>query len=659
MTIAAGTALAVGGDLNLFSGTLNQSAATGIVAALGNVNVQVGFTGGGTATVALSGTGSQTITGFHTVTTGALPNVDINKPSGILTVAGTLRTARNWTFTAAPGGLVATGSTVVFTGGSISGSHALNAVEIRGTVTIAAGTTLTANGVVNLFSGTLNQSGATGTLAAHGNVDVQVGFTGGGTATLLIAGTGSQTMTGFHTAAVGALLNVDINKPAGGLTIAGILRTNRNWTYTAAPGGLVAIGSTVVFNGTLAITGSHALNNVELRSGTVTIAAGTTVTVMGLTTLTDGDLNGGTLEAHGNVNLAGTFDGETGTLRIAGTTNQTLSGGASTTVGDVANVLIDKPSGTLFIVGTIRISTAAWTWLQGAVDAGTSLLVLEAGTTISGSHTLHDIHLRGGAHTVGAGMPTAGGTLTLEDGTVDGGTLGAAGAITQLVTFDGGSGTLVVVGAADQTFTGASIVWSGDLPNIDVDKTAGTLTLAGTLRLDGANWVHTGGAVDAAASTVVFSGTSGIGAPGMAFNDLTVNGGVTTLSADLDVDDELLVMSASTLDAAGFTVAAGGDMTVDGSFAAGGGALLLDGAVPQTLGGASAAIGLFDLTTSNPAGVSLDLDVQVDGTLTLNGPIDFGGQLLGIANPIAGTPTNLTGNPASALEVFGIWRRES
>ncbi|MGH2463203.1 MAG: hypothetical protein ACRDFZ_06210, partial [Candidatus Limnocylindria bacterium] len=39
--------------------------------------------------------------------------------------------------------------------------------------------------------------------------------------------------------------------------------------------------------------------------------------------------------------------------------------------------------------------------------------------------------------------------------------------------------------------------------------------------------------------------------------------------------------------------------------------------------------------------------------LTLNGPLDISGQTLGIANPIAGTPTNLTGDPLSSLVVSG------
>ena len=150
--------------------------------------------------------------------------------------------------------------------------------------------------------------------------------------------------------------------------MSGTLRTGRNWTYTS--GGLATTGSTVIFNGNLTVTGNHALDAVELRSGDVTIAAGDTLTVAGLLTLTNGNLNGGTVAALGNVALLDTFDGETGTLLFAGTGAQTLTGSATIATGDVANIVIDKPAGTLFLVGTIRLITSSWTWVNGIVDAG-------------------------------------------------------------------------------------------------------------------------------------------------------------------------------------------------------------------------------------------------------------------------------------------------
>jgi hypothetical protein len=101
------------------------------------------------------------------------------------------------------------------------------------------------------------------------------------------------------------------------------------------------------------------------------------------------------------------------------------------------------------------------------------------------------------------------------------------------------------------------------------------------------------------------------------------------------------------------TITVGGDVTVDGAFTPGTGLLVMNGVVPQTLGGAAASIGLYDFTVNNAAGVTITTAVSVAGTLTLNGPLDISSQTLGIANPIAGTPTNLTGDPLSSLVVSG------
>ena len=84
----------------------------------------------------------------------------------------------------------------------------------------------------------------------------------------------------------------------------------------------------------------------------------------------------------------------------------------------MANLVIDKPSGTLHLVGTIRMLTASWTWLQGTVDPGTSTVYFDTTVTISGTHSLYNVYLSGGAHTVtGGDTLTALGTLTLDNGT--------------------------------------------------------------------------------------------------------------------------------------------------------------------------------------------------------------------------------------------------
>ncbi len=303
--VAAGTTLTAAGTLSLTAGNLN----TGTVAAQADVNQVLGY-GGGSATLLINGAAAtQTLTGASTTASGDLPALVINKPAGTLVLAGTIRTSHNWTYTA--GALNAGSSLVVFAGGTITGNHTLNNLDFRATTTVAAGTTVTAAGTVALTAGSLN---GTGTLAAQSDVNQALGY-GGGAATLLINGSGAQTLTGASTTASGSLPNVVINDPGGTLTLAGTIRTTNSWTYTA--GTLNAGSSLMVFAGGT-ITGNHTLNNVDFRA-TTSIAAGTTLTAAGTVALTAGNLNGtGTLAAQSDVSQALGYGGGTATLLING-----------------------------------------------------------------------------------------------------------------------------------------------------------------------------------------------------------------------------------------------------------------------------------------------------------------------------------------------------
>src|SRR3990172_6697100 len=318
-TILAGSTMVVGGALTLTDGTLN----TGTLEAQGDLS-QAATYDGGTASLLINGAAAQTFTGSATSTAGQLPNLVIDKPSGTLTLAGTIRTARNWTYTA--GTLDAGTSTVIFAGGTITGSQTLNAVDLGASRRVAAGTTLTTSGALTHTAGTLTLSGAaivggaltltngtlnTGTLQAQGNLS-QASTYDGGTASLLINGSAAQTFTGSATSTAGALPNLVIDKPSGTLTLAGTIRTARDWTYTA--GTLDAGSSTLVFAGGT-ITGSQTLNAVDFRASS-SVAAGSTLVVGGALTLTNGTLNTGTLQAQGNRSQAGTCEGGGGSRLI-------------------------------------------------------------------------------------------------------------------------------------------------------------------------------------------------------------------------------------------------------------------------------------------------------------------------------------------------------
>ncbi len=662
-TLAAGDTLMVDGLLTLTNGTWEG----GELHAHGDIVAASAFDGG-TATLRINGAGNQLLTGSATTTVGALPTLVIDKPSGTLSLAGTIRTLRDWTYAA---GLLNAGtSNVVFSGTqTIAGSHSLAGVELRNALvrTLAPGTTLTVTGLLRLNDGELNGGDS---LDAHGDIVAASAFDGG-TATLRINGAGNQLLTGSATTTVGALPTLVIDKPSGTLSLAGTIRTLRDWTYAA---GLLNAGtSNVVFSGTQTIAGSHSLAGVELRNALVrTLAPGTTLTVTGLLRLNDGELNGGdSLDAHGDIVAASAFDGGTATLRINGAGNQLLTGSATTTVGALPTLVIDKPSGTLSLAGTIR-TLRDWTYAAGLLNAGTSNVVFSGTQTIAGSHSLAGVELRNAlVRTLAPGTTlTVTGLLRLNDGELNGGdSLDAHGDIVAASAFDGGTATLRINGAGNQLLTGSATTTVGALPTLVIDKPSGTLSLAGTIRTL-RDWTYAAGLLNAGTSTLILAGTETLTTGAASLYRLQVRGGTATLAGPLTLTNDLNVVAgtfnldgnpvdvAGSLTVAGTLIADGtelrvaGNVTAPGSFQAGTGRLVLDGTLLQQLDLVSSA--LNDLTLDNAAGASLLTDLAVGGTLELaSGSLTIGAHRLTIAMPIEGTATSLVAGSSSSLTVAG------
>ena len=585
-TVAAGDSLVATGTLTLTAGAIN----TGTVEAQGAIT-QASTFAGGTGTLLIDGAGAQTLTGAATTATGVLPLVTINKASGTLTLAGTIRTTNSWTYS---GGTLDPGtSLVVFAGGTVTGSHSLNALDFRATTTIAAGTTLTAGGSLTLTAGNLN----TGTVAARGDIAAAVGY-GGGTGTLLVNGPGAQTLTGAATTVAGNIPLLNLNKPSGTLTLAGTIRTSNGWTYTA--GTLDPGSSLVVFAGGT-VTGSHTLGALDFRA-TTTIAAGTTLTASGLVTLTAGNLNTGTLAAQADVSAAVGYGGGSGTLRFDGSGPQTFTGAATTVAGNLPMVNIDKASGTLSLVGTLR-TASNWTYTAGTVDPGASLVVF-AGGTVTGSHTLNALDFRA-TTTIAAGTTlTAGGSLTLTAGNLNTGTVAARGDISVAAAYGGGSGTLLINGNGAQSLTDAATTAAGNIPLLNINKASGTLTLVGTIRTTN-SWTYTAGTLDPGTSLVVFAASLTI-TGSHSLTDVTFNGaGVTYTVA---AGTTLTVAGSLTLTDGNIntgTVAAQGPISQATTFDGNTGTLLINGAGAQVFTGASttAAGNLPSVVINKPSGM--------------------------------------------------------
>ncbi|MBI3616130.1 MAG: hypothetical protein HY211_06405, partial [Candidatus Omnitrophica bacterium] len=197
---------------------------------------------------------------------------------------------------------------------------------------------------------------------------------------------------------------LNINKPSGtvdagttnlsinGFTLSsgtftsttGVLTVRGNFTHTAGGtfnlnGGAVVVGGSG--NRTWDVAGSETFNNFTVNmtgnSDTLTVASGDTLVVTGLLTHTNGLINGpGTIEAQGNVSVAGTADGGNGTISFLVAGNQTITGNGGLTAG----LNINKPSGTVD-AGTTNLSINGFTLSSGTFTSTTGVLTVRGNFT--------------------------------------------------------------------------------------------------------------------------------------------------------------------------------------------------------------------------------------------------------------------------------------
>ena len=359
------------------TGTSTYTINTGTLAVSGNISLTNTATGdGGTAIIDIDGTTNQSIVSALPVNESILPNVIINSSGGTVQFPSMLTVAGNWTYLAGTLDVTTNGSTVVFDNTlTITGNHTLNNISFEGsnnwTITIAAGTTLTANGNMAL-TGAGNLIFATGTIDLNGNLNLTNTSTGGGgTAILAFTGSGNQTITSALPVNESSLPAITINKTGGTLQFPALVTVRNNWVYTAGTIDVTTNNGTIVFasplgTGTFGITGSLTLNNVTFEgnnNNTASINTGTVLTVTG-TLATTGAFNvfintpvtGTTaIQAQGNISIANTSvsGGGTGVILINGTGAQLFSSSAPASEGLLPNITINKPSGTLTLSGSL------------------------------------------------------------------------------------------------------------------------------------------------------------------------------------------------------------------------------------------------------------------------------------------------------------------
>lgn len=689
----ADTMIVKAGDTLTILGTLSSSG-NGPTVIKGYVDLKGDWTIGnlstlnylGTGIVNINGTGTQTINGSNAVNKGRLAHVKINKPSGTLVLKDYIPVGGDWIYLQGTVDDYTNTNTVVFNvcpaGRMISGNSSLKNVTFYTAsgydyFNTPANDSLTVTGLLE-FAGASINSFESGVIKVKGNLTVSNTHNATnsvGVGTLLICGSGDQTITGATDVGDGRVANVKISKTGGTLFLKNTFSVQGNWTYTQGTIDATTFNSTVAFmantvnNVPRIISGNHTLNNVSLSAISYTslndIPANDTLTVLGELKIEGTALmriNDGTINQKGDINIANTGVNvtSTGLINICGTADQTITGTSTALQGKLCNVTINKPSGVLILKNIISLADAAnWKFLNGTLDATTynSTVVFTRGTrTIQGNQTFFNLHFNS-PNGNGVNNINTNDTLTVEGelkisgiytATLNTGAIKAKGdiTITNTNTSVGGTGLVKICGTGNQTLTGSGIVTGGRLPNVSIDKPSGILTLSSIISFYG-NWIYTQGTVEPGTSTVVNGLTANIScgtvlSTAMAFYHFRVYAGAPILTGVLKVNGTLTIDASRTLNANGKNISIGGNWNNSGTFTYSNSTVGFTGTGSQYLIKSSGTETFHVLGVNKPS-----------GKLYLTKPISVTSSMIMTKGVIATTATNIINIPDNAISGVG------
>jgi hypothetical protein len=565
------------------------------------------------------------------------------------------------------GGLTGGSTNILFTsstGGLVLG----NATNPNVTLQSATNTTVNING-------SISSTGTNDVITLNGPVTLN---NNGGTITT----SGSQTYNGNITETSAATL-ADTNTGAaitinGSLNATSTLTVNNvdatsaiNGAFTGA-GGLIKQGAgtlvlannngysggTTVTNGTLELdsTGSTptplGTNTLNFSGGTVVAGSALTGPVSNAYTLNGiaaVSTIGGLSPTAYNLNLSGTGTISSGyILNITNSASTTLSGNLSGagSVNEVGGTLVLSGTNNSSYAGTTTLSSNGTLQIGTATNAlGTGTLVLNSGTidttvtspttmvlnnpvtvngtvTVTGTNSLIDFNSTNTQLYGGNLIVTNTGTTTFSGTLVAG-----AGSL----TVNAGAGTVVVSGASNSAYLGATTLTSGTLDINAATNALGTGT-GNSLVLNGGLLQSTYTSGTASLVNKFLVGGTGSATVG-GINSLTLNG-------NGELDNTLNVTNtAGTITLNGTLIGTAGEITENGT----GGTLVIPGTNTFGTAGATGIIvtaGTLVAENSTALGIG-NAVVSSGGELALNGS----GSSLTIANPLslAGTGVSNAG----------------
>ncbi|RYZ24371.1 MAG: T9SS type A sorting domain-containing protein [Chitinophagaceae bacterium] len=601
LTVKAGTfdfsgPTIIAGDVTVNSGAFATNRTT--IAVGGNWNNNGTYIpNGGAAT--FNGTGAQS------VSSTSFNKIIVNKPSGVLSLAGN----------------ITLNSDFLINAGTVNlGTFTANRNTIGGTFQLDNGATLQLSGSNFPLNYTYYTFGTSSTTTYNGTVAQSVGGITYGH--LVMTNSGTKTLAAPAT--VGGNLTINSGATLDGsshnLTIAG------NWvnggTFTPSTGAVLATGTGKT------ITGATTFNKLTVY-GSYSIINGTATTYNGALTIVSGgsyDAGSGLAVLYGNLSNSGSLTSN-GTTTFMGTAVQTLqllnainstSTGIINFNGSVAPVLNSTSTptfATLNINNTAGVSPSV-NWTIGValnIAAGSSFKGGAATHTILGDfNNLGVVTSTGGlvfaprsSATANLGANSGGNTFS-SDGTV---TFSGTGAL----TVSGTPTKLTNVSIGNSNGVSPSSNWSSVLGTFTVADTAVFNAGANTYTLSGD--LESNGRINPGTSHFLFIGAAPevSGSPNTTFYDVTVNtGAVMLISSEFNVSRHMNINGSI-------------DVNSTASF-------IMTGSTAANLTGTPTSLALTDFEVAKTnATVTLQKPITGSQSITVSGgTLDIGANTVGV-----------------------------
>ena len=522
----------INGKLAILGGQRTWINGAGIINCKADIDLKNTSSGGGSATINITGTSNQIIKNAGSLGSSNLPNIIIDKTGGTLSFDGIISLVGNWTYLAGNIDYTTNDATIAFVGKnkSINGEQNFHNLWVK---LAWGGGAWNINDDIRVL-GTLSFSGnqrtdinGVGILNCEGDINLNNTGGGQGNGTIKITGSSNQNIISTVVIDDNTLPNIEINKTGGIASFGGIFSFNGNWTYTAGNVDYTTNDATIAFVGkNKSINGEQNFHNlwIKLAWGGGAWNISDDITILGDFTLSGNqrtDINSaGVINCKGDINLNNTGGGQgNGTIKITGSSNQNII----STVGVDANVLpnieINKTGGTASFDGIFSFN-GNWTYIAGNVDYVTNdatIAFVGKNKSINGAQTFNNLWIKlawgGGSWNINNDITILGTLSFLGNQRTD---INGAGIIKceGNINLDNtsysnqGTGTISITGNANQTIRSTVGLGRCELPNVVINKTSDTLSLAGTVSLN-RNWTYLSGQLDYASNnaTIGFTGS--------------------------------------------------------------------------------------------------------------------------------------------------------